>query len=86
MAEYASYTARAQRLLAALRQHRIPVGQLDMRPYWRGRAFQDYATEPLTIRRAHALEAVLSQMSLLIREDDLIVSNTGRYRLGAIAG
>lgn len=73
MADYASYTTRAQRLLATLRQRRIPVGHLDMRPYWRGRAFQEYATEPLTIRRARALEAVLSQMSLLIREDDLIV-------------
>lgn len=79
-----SCTTRSQHLLATLRQRRIPVGKLDMRPYWRGCAFERYVNEPLTIRRARALEAVLSGMSLLIREDDLIVGTPAGIAQGQL--
>jgi hypothetical protein len=73
MTAYSSYTTRAQHLLASLRHHRVPIRQLDMRPYWRGCALSEFAGEPMTVRRARALEAVLSRMNLLVRDEDLIV-------------
>ncbi|MHB1354387.1 MAG: pyruvate formate lyase family protein [Anaerolineae bacterium] len=84
MANPPFYSTRAQHLLATLRQRRIPIGKHDMRPYWRGCAFERYAGEPMTIRRSRALEAVLSRMSLLIREDDLIVGTPAGIAQGQL--
>ena len=48
-------------------------GGIDLRPYWRGRSFEQTVGQPTTIRRAKAFEAVLSQMPMVLRQDELLV-------------
>ena len=66
-------TARALRLRDRLRRREIPLGKLDLRPLWRGQAFERYADAPMTIRRAWALAAVLDNVALPIREEECLV-------------
>ena len=65
-------SARALHLRDRLR-HFMPLGTVDLRPLWRGQAFERYADAPITIRRARALEAVLDNVSLPIREEECLV-------------
>lgn len=52
----------------------------DLRPLWRGRALAACANQPTTIRRAHALAAVLDQVPLQLREHECIVGTpAGAY-------
>ena len=69
-------TGRAVRLRDRLRAMRLALSDarlMDLRPLWRGRAFERHAAEPMTVRRAHALAAVLDEMALLIRPEERIV-------------
>ncbi|NLG49281.1 MAG: hypothetical protein GX552_04125 [Chloroflexi bacterium] len=68
-----SSAARALRLRDRLRHRQVPLGSLDLRPLWRGQAFERYADAPMTIRRARALEAVLDNVALPIREEECLV-------------
>ncbi|NLG28418.1 MAG: hypothetical protein GX557_10935, partial [Chloroflexi bacterium] len=64
---------RFRRLRDALR-HRAPLrDHLDLRPLWRGQAFERWANAPVTLRRARALEAVLDQVALPIHPDEIVV-------------
>jgi pyruvate formate-lyase/glycerol dehydratase family glycyl radical enzyme len=68
--------SRALQLRDRLRSMRLALpdaGLMDLRPLWRGRAFERHAVEPMTACRAYALAAVLDEMALLIRPEERIV-------------
>ncbi|NLV74425.1 MAG: hypothetical protein GXY52_07060 [Chloroflexi bacterium] len=64
---------RAHELLNELRRNGNQAQGVDMRAYWRGQSFEGSADQPMTIRRALALQAVLQQCQVVIRPQDVIV-------------
>jgi formate C-acetyltransferase len=63
----------ALQLRDSLRERRVPLGSIDLRPLWRGRALERHRNAPTTLRRAHAFAAVLAQMALPIRPEEVLV-------------
>lgn len=65
--------ARWLRLRDRLREKQDRLPGRDLRPLWRGQSYERSREQPMAVRRALALAAVLERMALRLRDDEILV-------------